>query len=485
MTPRLIEHQPASVVPSAVGIVHLGLGAFHRAHQAVYLQRWLNAGGDPRWGIEAANLRANRGLVARLRAAGHRYQVIEYADDQHVTVREIASIAQVRYTGPEGEELEALLETLVAPATRIVTLTVTEKGYCLQPSDGALDERDPLILHDLEHPDRPRSAPGLLVAALAERRARGTAPFTVLSCDNLAANGERVRSAVVRLAALRDPALAGWIEAEVAFPSSMVDRIVPRVDETTRSRLGELGVSDPDALACESFSQWVIEDRFPLGRPDWERVGVTMVASVAPFEEMKLRMLNGSHSLLAYLGLGLGHCTVDQAVLDPRLRRVLERYLEEEAAPSLEAPGTPGAQELAAYAESLLERFANPSLGHRLDQIAMDGSQKLPQRWLSGLEANLAAGRGIAVTALGLAGWLAFIVAASGTGELDDPLAELLFAVAARPSDQRVEALLCERAIFHPGLAGDHRATRAVAEAYQAIDERGVEAALEDAMEYR
>ena len=366
-----------------IGIVHLGLGAFHRAHQAVYLERYRQRTGDGEWGVCSANLRASVELVDSLRKAGYRYQVAEYADSQTLTLREIGVIEETLFSGRDaagnwGRDREALLSRMANPATRIVTLTVTEKGYFLNPATGELRVDDPMVAGDIASPQQPRTAPGLLVEALARRHAAGIEPFAVLSCDNMPHNGQRTRMAVVRLAEQRSAALAEWIAEQVAFPSSMVDRIVPAMTDADFERLG---VNDPSAVVGEAFSQWVVEDHFPLGRPGWEAEGVEMVSDVAPFETMKLRMLNGSHSLLAYLGALAGIETVFDGVSHTPLRALLRRYMLEEAAPTLEMPeGT----DLTAYADSLLARFANDSLRHRLQQIAMDGSQKLPQRWLNG-----------------------------------------------------------------------------------------------------
>ena len=394
-----------SAAPAAtqIGIVHLGLGAFHRAHQAVYLERYRKRTGDAQWGISAANLRKSMGLVDALGKVHGRYHVAEYQDSETLTLREVASIQETLFSGQSGDgvwgrDLDALLARLSAPETRIVTLTVTEKGYFLNPATGELLTDDPLIQADLASPTAPRTAPGILVEALARRRQAGLAPFSVLCCDNMPDNGQRTRTAVLAMAGARDAALGDWIAEQVAFPSSMVDRIVPAMTEADFSRLAALDVEDPNAVVGEAFSQWVVEDNFPQGRPDWAADGVTMVADVAPFEAMKLRLLNGSHSLLAYLGSLAGIETVYDAVQREDLRGLLRRYMLDEAAPTLDMPAN---IDLAEYADSLLKRFANDSLRHRLQQIAMDGSQKLPQRWLAGALARLQTGQGSPCSALG------------------------------------------------------------------------------------
>ncbi|SEN32403.1 mannitol dehydrogenase family protein [Halomonas caseinilytica] len=485
-----VTRLPASAGSGQIRIVHLGLGAFHRAHQAVYLERYRQRSGDDAWGVSSANLRTNVALVDALREAGHRYHVAEYADSEHVTIREIGVIEETHFTGRDkstdgdgqwGRDREALLSRLASPETCLVTLTVTEKGYFLSPASGELLVDDPMIAADIASPETPCTAPGLLVEALRQRRGAELAPFTVLSCDNMPDNGKRTRDAVVQLAARRDTELAAWIEREVAFPCSMVDRIVPAMTEEDFARLAELGIEDPNAVVGEAFSQWVVEDDFPLGRPAWEADGVEMVADVAPFETMKLRMLNGSHSLLAYLGALDGIETVAEAVGRDDLVALLRRYMLDEAAPTLAMPeGT----DLTAYAEQLLARFANDSLRHRLQQIAMDGSQKLPQRWLHGAQARLAVDGDVACTALGVAAWIRYTAGNDLAGQphaVDDPLAGRLADLHARHGDDvasLVRAFLAVEDVFPPALAAEPRFTEAVVDAYTTLTKQGLDGAL-------
>ncbi len=481
-----LTHLPAAPQAGRIGIVHLGLGAFHRAHQAVYLERYRQRTGDSDWGICSANLRASVGLVDALRDAGHRYHVAEYADSETLTLREIGVIEETLFSGRDaegrwGRDLEALLARLAAPGTRLVTLTVTEKGYFLNPASGELLADDPMIAADIAAPTQPRTAPGILVEALARRREAGLPPFAVLSCDNMPDNGKRTRNAVLQLAERRDAALGEWIEREVAFPCSMVDRIVPAMTEADFARLNELGVEDTNAVVGEAFAQWVVEDDFPQGRPDWAADGVEMVADVAPFETMKLRMLNGSHSLLAYLGAPEGIETVFEAVSRDALRALLRRYMLEEAAPTLAMPeGT----DLAAYADSLLARFANDSLRHRLHQIAMDGSQKLPQRWLQGSLARREAGQAAPCTALGLAAWIRYTAGRDRQGQtytVDDPLAPRFAELHARHGQAPaalVTAFLAMDDVVPPALAADAVFAEAVLTAYRSLTEQGLDGAL-------
>ncbi|WP_110667049.1 mannitol dehydrogenase family protein [Salinicola halophilus] len=478
--PPHVTPEPALVTPSGIGIVHLGLGAFHRAHQAVYLQACLNrlgGGHGDAWGISSANLRSNRALVDQLRASDCRYRVAEFRDSDHVTLREITAIREALYAGPDGDDRETLLARMSEANVRIVTLTVTEKGYFLNPASGELLTDAEPVRHDITAPHAPHTAPGMLVEALARRREAGTPAFTVLCCDNMPENGRRTRHAVVSLARHRDPALAEWIEAKVAFPSSMVDRIVPAMTDADRERLAQIGVDEPAAVVGEAFRQWVIEENFPQGRPDWAADGVEIVDDVTPFETMKLRLLNGAHSLLAYVGTLAGLETVDETMAHPAFRTLLERYWQREAAPTLELPaGT----DVEAYTQRLLARFRNDSLRHRLIQIAMDGSQKLPQRWLAGAEARLAAGEEAPLTAFGVAAWIRFTQGTNLAGTphtISDPLSETFAALHNRHTDDPAaltQAFLALDEVFPAGLARDARFRERVTFCLEHLEQHGV-----------
>lgn len=489
-----LQRIDASPKSGQISIVHLGLGAFHRAHQAVYLERYRQRSGDSEWGVCSANLRSSVGLVDGLRDANYRYQVAEYADSDTLTLREIGVIEETLFSGCDssgnssgnragnwGRDREALLARMAAVDTRIVTLTVTEKGYFLNPASGELRLEDPMIIGDIASPQQPRTAPGLLVEALARRHAAGIAPFTVLSCDNMPDNGKRTRQAVVQLAEQRDVALASWIADKVAFPCSMVDRIVPAMTDVDFERLAALGANDPNAVVSEAFTQWVVEDNFPMGRPNWEAEGVEMVADVAPFETMKLRMLNGSHSLLAYLGALAGIETVFDGVNHAGLRALLRRYMLEEAAPTLKMPE---GIDLAAYADSLLARFANDSLRHRLQQIAMDGSQKLPQRWLSGALERSAAGLSSPCLALGMAAWIRYTDGEDLQGNrysIDDPMANRfaeLHQTHGGNSTALINAFLAVDDVVPAVLAANQSFVDEVLSAYQVLTTDGLSGAL-------
>lgn len=353
------------------GIVHIGLGAFHRAHQAVYTQRALNAAFGP-WGIVAVNLRSPEPVQA-LAAQDGLYSITTRgtADDRSEVIG--ATVDWVC----AAEDRQKVLDYLASPAIRIVTLTVSEKAYGLDPDSGGLDRQHPAIKADLAQPHAPVGAIGFLVEGLALRRAAGLKPYTVLCCDNLPANGHILRRLVLEMAGERDPGLAGWIAENGAFPCSMVDRIVPAATDVTRERAARLlGVADALALDTEPFIQWVIEDDFVDGRPQWEADGALFAAAAEPYEKMKLRLLNGTHTLLAHLGILAGlECTRDVMAV-PELAAEARRHLNAVVTTLDPVPGI----DLPAYMDQLMERFANPTIAHRCVQIAMDTTQKIPQR---------------------------------------------------------------------------------------------------------
>lgn len=458
------------------GIVHLGAGAFHRAHQAVYIDDVL-ARGETGWGIIGASIRSPD--VRDALGPQDWLYTLALRSGEGTALRVIGAIQEI-VVAPETPQ--SLVSRLAAPDIRIVSLTVTEKGYCHNPATGELDERHPDIVHDLVDPERPRSAPGLLVAALAARKAAGLAPFTVLSCDNLPANGRTVKRVLSRLAALRDPGLGGWVAGEVACPSTMIDRIVPATTEADRAAVAEaLGVEDAWPVMAEPFSQWVVEDDFPAGRPDLAAVGVELVADVEPFEHMKLRLLNASHSAIAYLGYLAGYETVAETVADPAFAAFVRAMMAEEIAPTLHMPA---GVDLAAYQGALMRRFANPALKHRTWQIAMDGSQKLPQRLLGTIRDRLVAGAPFARLGLAVAGWMRYVAGIDERGrpiEVRDPLAAELrrLADAAGPVPERLApALMGVRQVFGDDLPADPRFRAEVTGALDLLTREGARRAV-------
>jgi fructuronate reductase len=440
------------------GIVHLGLGAFHRAHQAVVIDDCIAAGGAA-WGIIGASLRSPDTRDA-LAPQDHLYTVAVRSAEgtEHRVIGALLDSVVAR------EKPAALVERMADPAIRIVSLTVTEKGYCHTPQTGDLDERHPDVVHDLNNFDAPRSAPGFIVAALARRRARGLPPFTVLCCDNLAANGHTVQRIVTQFAALRSKDLAKWIADTVAFPCTMVDRIVPETTDADRDAVSNaLGMRDAWPVMTEPFTQWVVEDRFTAGRPDLAAAGVELVSDVKPFELMKLRLLNASHSALAYLGYLAGFETIADTMQDPHFARLAAKVMEDAAVTLTMPAGT----DLAAYRASLLKRFSNPALHHRTWQIAMDGSQKLPQRLLGAMQDRLARNLPISTHALAVAGWMRYVSATDEQGraiDVRDPLAGEFAALAreAGPVAERLApALLGVGQVFGP-LGAEPRLREAV-----------------------
>lgn len=456
-------------------IVHFGFGAFHRAHQALLTNRVLNAkGGD--WGICEISLFSGDVLMSQLRAQDHLFTVLEKGAEgnQPIIVGAVNECLNAKL-----DSLAAIIEKFCEPQVAIVSLTITEKGYCIDPATGKLDMQNARIIHDLENPAEPHSAPGILVEALHRRRDRGLPAFTVLSCDNIPDNGHVVKNAVLGMAQKRSPELAAWIDEQVSFPGTMVDRIVPAATDASLAEITQaLGVEDPCAISCEPFIQWVVEDNFVAGRPEWEVAGVQMVHDVLPWEQMKLRMLNGSHSFLAYLGYLAGYAHINECMEDASFRAAARRLMLDEQAPTLRITDV----DLTAYADSLIDRFANPALQHRTWQIAMDGSQKLPQRMLEGIRVHLERGSAWPLLALGVAGWIRYV---SGTDErgnaidVRDPLSDKIrTAVEASSDADRVNALVALSEVFGDALAQNAVFVEAVNQAYQRIVRHGARQAV-------
>ncbi|WP_326467392.1 fructuronate reductase [Enterobacter wuhouensis] len=456
-------------------IVHFGFGAFHRAHQALLTDRVLNAnGGD--WGICEISLFSGDVLMSQLRAQDHLFTVLEKgAEGNHPII-----VGAVREClNAKLDSLAAIIEKFCEPQVAIVSLTITEKGYCIDPAAGRLDMQNARIIHDLEHPSEPHSAPGILVEALHRRRERGMPAFTVLSCDNIPDNGHVVKNAVLGMAQKRSAALAEWIKEQVSFPGTMVDRIVPAATDASLAEITqELGVEDPCAISCEPFIQWVVEDNFVAGRPEWEVAGVQMVKDVLPWEQMKLRMLNGSHSFLAYLGYLAGYAHINECMEDACFRDAARRLMLDEQAPTLRITDV----DLTAYADSLIERFANPALQHRTWQIAMDGSQKLPQRMLDGIRVHLERQSAWPLLALGVAGWIRYVSGKDDRGndiDVRDPLSGKIRAIVDASGDaDRVNALLELSEVFGQDLVQNGRFVEAVNQAYQRIVRHGARQAV-------
>lgn len=457
-----------------VGVVHLGVGAFHRAHQAAVFEQVLGSG-DPDWAIWGVSLRSPD-VRDRLAPQDGLY-ALQIRDGAKVQTRIIGALKHVA-VAPENPN--AVVERLADPDVHLVTLTITEKGYHLAPASLELDVDAPEIRADLKAPHAPRTAPGLLVEGLARRRARGLAALTVLSCDNLPSNGRALRQAVLDLAGRRDPGLRDWIAERAAFPSSMVDRIVPATPpEALDAFAAQFGLRDEALVRTEPFTQWVVEDRFAGRRPDLEAAGVQLVEAVEPFETAKLRMLNGAHSTLAYLG-GLAGIEFVHELAASAAGEALTARLWDEIAPTI--PPVRGL-DLAAYRGQLAARFRNAALQHRLRQIAMDGSRKLPQRLLAPAREARAGGLPTAALSLAIAAWVRWQSARDDQGAPlppDDPSAAELRAAYARGADAaaRVREVL--------GVAGalaaageDALPLDEIAQALARLEAHGARAALD------
>ena len=430
----------------ATGIVHIGLGNFSRAHLAAFTEPLLTT--DPRWGIVGVSLQ--RALTRdSLAPQGHLYSLVI----RDATSENIQIIGALRDILVARENPQAVVECLCQTSVHVVTLTITEKGYCHHPANGRLNRSHPDIVHDLACPDRPCSVFGFLAAALAQRRQAGQAPFTIVSCDNLPANGDTLRALLLEFAELANPRLAPWLAAELACPNTVVDRIVPASTPQDRQLITQrLGVEDRWPVITEPFAQWVIEDHFCSARPAWERSGAQWVKDAKPFETLKLRLLNASHSALAYLGNQIGLETVADCLHDPQVERYLSALWKQNIVATL-AGQLPEDFDLPAYQSALLRRFENPTLRHRLLQIAMDGSQKLPQRLLDTVRLHLAAGTSFEYLALAIAAWIRHLSGQDENGrtyELADPLAsnlQTLLAGANTPAEQ-VDKILAVQSIF-------------------------------------
>ena len=394
------------------GILHIGLGNFHRAHQAVYLDDLFNRGRNLDWALLGAGVRTGDEAMRR---------ALE-PQDWLTTVVELEPGANAaRITGsmvgfvPVGEDAGGIVEALDDPGLRIVSLTVTEGGYCIDPATNSFNPEHPEIRYDAAHMGAPKGVFGVLVAALRRRRERGLAPFTVMSCDNIPHNGQVARDAVAGLADLVDPALGAFVREGVAFPNSMVDRITPATTDRERSILTErFGIRDNWPVFCEPFRQWVLEDNFPAGRPDLEEVGVTFTPHVAAFELMKLRILNGGHAAIAYPAALLGIHFVHDAMADPLVRGFLDKLEHDEIIPCV--PPVPGV-DLRDYYGLIARRFANPDVGDTIPRLAQDGSNRQPKFILPSTRDRLKAGADVTGLALESALWCRYCAATTDAGE--------------------------------------------------------------------
>jgi mannitol 2-dehydrogenase len=462
----------AKVTP---GVVHLGVGAFHRAHQAMYHDRLLAAGASE-WGICGMGvLDADARMRDALHAQRGLYTLVERGPDGD----EAAVIGSITGYRLAPDDPEAAIEQLAAENTRIVSLTVTEGGYNISDVTGEFDPEHADVVHDLESGEPPRTTFGLVAEALHRRRERGLAPFTVMSCDNLPHNGKLARLAFTTFARLREPELADWMDEHVEFPNSMVDRITPATTDDDRRLVAErFGIEDRWPVVCEPFVQWVLEDRFCAGRPAYEQAGVQVVEDVTPYELMKLRLLNASHQAIAYFGHLCGFELVHDAAQDEPMRRFLRAYMDREGAPTL--PAVPGV-DLDEYKDTLLERFANPAVRDTIPRLCAESSDRIPKWLVPVIRENLESGGEVERSAAVVASWVRYAEGEDEQGrpiEVVDNRKQQVTELARKARDGDPDAFIRNRDLFGD-LAGSERFMDAYRGTLASLHERGARATLD------
>jgi mannitol 2-dehydrogenase len=462
------------------GIVHVGVGGFHRAHQAMYLDRLMNEGKALDWGICGVGvMAADRRMKEALNAQDCLYTLVLKHSDGTYEPRVIGSI--VEYLFAPGNP-EAVIEKMAAASTRIVSLTVTEGGYNIHDTTGDFDVTNPAVVADLQPGAAPRTTFGLVTEALRRRWKAGLAPFTVMSCDNLQGNGRLAKRAFTAFARLQDPELGDWIDSAVRFPDCMVDRITPATTDADRAEIaGRFGIGDRWPVVCEPYTQWVLEDEFTAGRPPYEQAGVQLVDQVEPYELMKLRLLNGSHQALAYFAYLTGYRLVHEAAQDPLFRAFLRGYMEQEAAPTL--PPVPGI-DLGAYQHTLIERFSNPHVGDTIARLCEYTSDRIPKWLLPVLRHQLAAGGEIRCSAGVVASWARYAEGADEQGNPIDVVDRRRDSLAPLARQQRgdIRAFIANREIFGD-LADDQRFVTAYSTALASLHQHGARTTLRSLVE--
>ncbi len=462
----------------SVGIVHLGVGGFHRAHQAMYVDRLMNRGLAMDWGIcGVGTLPHDRGMSDALGAQDCLFTLVVKSPDGTVEPRVIGSIVEYLFA---PDDADAVVERMADPRVRIVSLTITEGGYNISAVSGEFDRANPDVLHDLEPGAVPRTTFGLVTEAIERRRRRGVPPFTIVSCDNIQGNGEVARRSFVAFAAMRSPELAACVR-EMHFPTSMVDRITPATTDADRAELTErFGVQDRWPVVCEPFIQWVLEDSFGAGRPPLEQAGVQVVADVEPYELMKLRLLNASHQALCYFGYLAGYRLVHEVCQDPLFAAFVRAYMDREGSPTL--PTVPGI-DLDDYKSTLIERFSNPAVRDTVARLCAESSDRIPKWLLPVIRVNLAAGRDVTLAAAVVASWARYAEGVDEQGapiEVVDQLRTSLMANAGRQHDDPL-AFVANRAVFGD-LVDDERFTTAYTAALGSLHRVGARATLEALM---
>ena len=458
------------------GVVHFGVGGFHRAHQAMYHDRLMNQGAALDWGICGVGvLPQDRKMKQALQAQDCLYTLVLKHSDGRYEPRVIGSVVEYLFA---PDDPEAVIEKLAAESTRIVSLTVTEGGYNISDLTGEFDADNPDVIHDLEPGAVPRTIFGLITEALSRRHKHGIAPFTVMSCDNLEGNGHLTRRAFTAFARLRDLELGDWVEREVRFPNSMVDRITPVTTDADRAEIRErFGIDDLWPVVCEPYTQWVLQDAFTDGRPAYEQAGVQLVGDVEPYELMKLRLLNGSHQAMAYFAYLAGYRLVHQAAQDPLIRSFLLGYMDCEATPTL--PPVPGV-DLQEYQRTLIERFSNPQVGDTIARLCAQSSDRIPKWVLPVIRQQLATGGELWRSAAVVASWARYAEGLDEQGEpieVVDRLADSLTQLARRQREDP-DAFIANRRLFGD-LADGKRFVTAYRSVLASLHQRGARATLE------
>ncbi|SDY45355.1 mannitol dehydrogenase family protein [Pseudomonas sp. NFIX28] len=459
------------------GMVHIGVGGFHRAHQAYYTDALMNTGEGLDWSICGVGLRAeDRRARDDLAGQDYLFTLFELGDSDAAEVRVIGAIRDMLLA---EDGAQALIDKLASPQTRIVSLTITEGGYCIDDSSGEFMVHLPQIQHDLAHPQQPRTVFGFLCAALAQRRAAGIPAFTLMSCDNLPHNGAVTRKALLAFAGQRDADLREWIAANVSFPNAMVDRITPMTSTAHRLQLHDQhGIDDAWPVVCEPFVQWVLEDKFVNGRPAWEKVGVQFTDDVTPYEEMKIKLLNGSHLALTYLGFLKGYRFVHETMADPLFVAYIRAYMDLDVTPQL-AP-VPGI-DLGDYKDTLVARFSNRAIADQLERVCSDGSSKLPKFTVPTLNRLIAEERNPERAALVVAAWALYLKGVDENGDtyaIPDPRAAFCQALVA--DDGAIsQRLLAVEEIFGSAIPNSPAFVEAFERCYTSLRDNGVSRTLE------
>jgi mannitol 2-dehydrogenase len=459
------------------GIVHIGIGGFHRSHEAMYVDRLLTAG-QLNWGICGVGTQpADRRMGEVLKAQDCLYTLLLKHPDGQLEPRVIGSLTDFLYA---PDDPAAVIARLVDPSVKIVSLTITEGGYHVDPDSRIFQPVEPQLLLDLQPGAVPHTAFGLISAALAERLRLDIEPFTVMSCDNLPGNGDIARLAIAGFASLRDREFGEWVRRRVAFPNSMVDRITPATTDDDRELItSRFGIEDAWPVVCEPFVQWVLQDRFPAGRPAWDSVSVQLVPDVQPYELMKLRLLNAGHQVICYLGYLAGYRYTDEVCSDPLFADFLMRYLESEASPTL--PAVPGV-DLAEYRRLLLSRFANPHVRDTLARLCAEGSDRIPNFVLPVIRDRIGTGDSFELSALVAAAWARYC---EGVDEQGRPIAltdRSLEAVRAAASAQRADPRAFLGTPFFGELGQNQEFVAAFERHLNTLHSGGARAAIADAL---